>query len=152
MRRIALTLATSMAVFAPALAEEPPKVPPDVEVLFPRGAEACYSARFRKDALRSGQTLTEFYLYRLFEPDPRQEEVALPRERAMALDKTSDLEKTVDVLARFTDSPEAFSQTVLCTYAEYGKSPITCYVECDGGSLIKYRIFRTFQRRQLLSD
>ncbi len=121
-----------------ALAQEQPATPKDVLELFPRGQDACYAARLEEGRGPKAK-LAEFYLYRLFDPDPRKEDIDLTREEAVAMDLRASEPHGTDVLARFSDSPHVFTQSVSCMSDPGDVPPISCAVDCDGGSFLLSR-------------
>jgi hypothetical protein len=105
-----------------------------VEAIFPRGEEVCYLAGPETTGLKAGQKLSEFYLHRLYNPLHAREEIGPSRADAIAHErKINSSYASLDVVARFRDSPHVYSQSVLCTTYDGGKT-ISCGVECDGGS------------------
>jgi hypothetical protein len=100
--------------------------------MFPRGEEFCYGRRYDAAHLNKnpGQTLREFYLYNLFDPDPAKEEVQSTLADARRSDAAATGDRSVNVLARFTDNDGYYGQIVLCT--DY-RDRAGCFVECDGG-------------------
>ncbi len=117
---------------AGALAQEAAS-PKLVQEMFPRGEEACYAASLPTPAMKPRQTLSAFYLYRLFDPDPQAETVDFSRDEAMAFDRMPGNANWTDVIAGFSDSPHFYKQTVTCSEWEGSGTLVSCGVECDGG-------------------
>ena len=129
----ALALAATLLLAAPAFAQDEGAIPPEVLALFPQGTESCYAAHVDKGALKPGQTLTDFYLYRLFDPNPKTEDVAFSRDEAIAFDKRSGNGSWTAVMAKFTGQPLPYNQVVTCSVWDSIPGKVTCGVECDGG-------------------
>lgn len=126
----AAVIGTGAAV---ALAQDDgPRGGPITLSMFPRGEEFCYGRKYDAAHLKAnpGQTIREFYLYNLFDPDPAKEEVQHTVEDARRSDAAQTGDRMVDVLARFTDDDGYYGQTVMCT--DY-QGRVSCYVDCDGG-------------------
>lgn len=130
--RLALALAAFL-IATPCVAQEDDSIPPEVLALFPRGVESCYAAHLDKGALQSGQTLTDFYLYRLFDPNPATEDVPFSREEAIAFDRLTGNGSWTSVMARFSDKPHPYTQVVTCDLWDSIPGKVICGVECDGG-------------------
>lgn len=125
--------AYAAAAFLLALPASGQEVPPRILEMFPPGQDACYGAKLSGSGLKSGQTLSEFYLYRSYEPNPALEEIAMTREEATAWFAKPGSGHWLDVIARFSDKPFTYSQSVSC-WAGEGKSGVRCGADCDGGS------------------
>ncbi len=132
--------AYAAAAFLLALPASGQEVPAQVHEMFPAGQDACYGAKLSGAALKPGQTLGEFYLYRIYEPNPELEEIAMTREEAIAWFAKPGSGHWLDVIARFNDKPFTYSQSVSC-WAGDDKSRLRCGVDCDGGSF-------SFERRR----
>ena len=130
--RVALAL-FAVLMAAPALAQEDNAIAPEVLALFPQGMESCYAAAIGKGSMKSGQSLTDLHLYRLFDPDPAKENVAFTREEAIAFDKRSGNGSWTDVVARFKGEKHPYTQVVTCSVWDSIPGKVTCGVECDGG-------------------
>jgi hypothetical protein len=128
------SIADCLALLAgPSLAED--GLPEKVRQLLPPGEDACYLARFEAKSMKPGQTLSEFYLFHLYDPAPTKEAVGFSRDEAIAFEaKNNYSEGLADVIARFTDKPFLYSQSVVCSVYE-DSDAVTCGVECDGGSV-----------------
>lgn len=134
MRSKSLSVILFVLSLAEARAEDGVGLAPAVAAIFPRGEEVCYLAGPETTGLKSGQKLSEFYLYRFYDPLHAREEIGPSREEAIARErKINSSYASLDVVARFRDSRNVYSQSVLCTTYDGGKT-ITCGVECDGGS------------------
>jgi hypothetical protein len=131
--RLCLAVALTAVFAGCALAQEGPVIPKPVLDMFPAGEDACYVGRFEPQAMKPKQKLTEFHLYRLFDPNPAKEAVEFTREQAIAFDRQGTNANWTSVLARFNDKPYRYSQTVTCSVWEEGSSKVNCGVDCDGG-------------------
>ena len=130
-----------VAVFAavlamPAQAQDRPAVPPEVRAIFPPSEDYCYAyaAHTAAKDMKPKQKLTDFNLYRLYDPNPSLEEIELPRQEAIAYYRKPENANWTDVLARFSDKPFLYSQSVSCWVSSEDKHQVFCGVECDGGS------------------
>jgi hypothetical protein len=135
--KIAVTIAMLNA--GGALAQDEPAIPPQVLEVFPMGEDRCYRTHFEPHDMKPKQKLTDFYLYRLFDPNPAKEEVELTRAEAIAFDMKGNNANWTDVIARFSDKPHLYSQSVTCNVYETDSGQMRCGVECDGGSFIANR-------------
>ena len=134
MRSKSLSVILLLLSLAEARAEDGVGLAPAVAAIFPRGEEVCYLAGPETTGLKAGQKLSEFYLYKLYRPLHAREEMGPSPEDAIARErKLNSSSASLDVVARFRDSPNVYSQSVLCTTHDGGKT-ISCGVECDGGS------------------
>ena len=86
----------------------------------------------RQNDRKPKQTLSEFYLYRLYDPNPALEEVDPSRDEAIAYFSKPDSGTWTDVIARFSDTALSYTQSVSCWVSD-GKR-VMCGVDCDGGS------------------
>lgn len=130
------SLVVAIALFAVAPgagAQDATGIAPELQALFPQGEEACYRASIDAGAMKPGQKLTEMHLYRLFGPDPLKEQVEFTRTEMEAFDRTGAMGSWADITVRFSDAPQAYSQTVICNPEGDGQT-VRCGVECDGGS------------------
>jgi hypothetical protein len=134
MRSKSLSVILLLLSLAEVKAEDGVGLAPAVAAIFPRGEEVCYLAGPKTTGLKAGHKLSEFYLYKLYRPLHAREEMGPSREDAIAREqKINSSYASLDVVARFRDSPNVYSQSVLCTTYDGGKT-ISCGVECDGGS------------------
>ncbi len=117
-----------------ALAQDQPAVPPEVQAIFPLNADSCYAARVSPADMKPKQKLTEFYLYRLYDPNPALEEVQLPRDQAIAYFSKPETANWTDLAARFSDTPYLYTQSLACWVSGETGRQVFCGVECDGGS------------------
>lgn len=132
MRFIALA-ALAIAVATPVLAQDAPAVAPEVEAMFPSSVDYCYAARMTAKDMKSKQKLTEFYLYRLYDPNPALEEIQPSRQQAIEYFSKLGSANWTDVLARFSDKPFLYSQSLSCSVSTEANAQVNCGVECDGG-------------------
>ena len=124
----------AIAAAAPVLAQDGPVVPPEVQAIFPASADYCYAARKTPADMKPKQKLTDLYLYRLYDPNPALEEIELPRERALDYFSKPGSGNWTDVLARFSDKPFLYSQSLSCWVSGEASNQVSCGVDCDGGS------------------
>ena len=88
--------------------------------------------------MKPGQKLTEFSVYRLYDPHPSKELVELSRDEAIAFEKAmkEPTSQGINAIARMSDRKGLLYQSPYCT--PIGDQPdadhVTCWVECDGGS------------------
>ena len=134
--RTRLAIAVCFALSpVPSLAEEGGGLPQQVRALLPPGEDRCYLARFDAKDMKPGQTLSEFYLFHLYDPVHAKEAVEFSRDEAIAFEAMNNYsEGLADVIVRFKDKPFLYSQSVVCSVSE-GSDAVTCGVECDGGSV-----------------
>lgn len=130
MRLFAAATGFCLLAAAPLFAQE---VPGDVRTLFPVGTDACYAASTAATDKKPGQKLTEFYLYRSYEPNPALEEIDMTRDEAAAWFAKPQSGHWIDVLARFSDNPFTYTQSVSC-WTRSDTKKVMCGVDCDGGS------------------
>lgn len=133
MRHLPFTAALLLGAM-PAVAQEPPAVPPEVQAIFPLDADSCYAAHMAKPELKPNQKLTEFYLYRLYDPNPQLEEIQLPRDKAIAYFSRPETANWTDLAARFNDKPYLYTQSLSCWVSGETDRQVSCGVDCDGGS------------------
>ncbi len=122
------------AVATPVLAQDAPAVPPEVQAIFPSSADYCYVARMTPADMKPKQKLTDFYLYRLYDPNPALEEIQPPRQQAIDYFSKAGSGNWTDLLARFSDKPFIYSQSLACWVSGEDSKQVRCGVECDGGS------------------
>ena len=134
MRHLAAALLVAAAT--PVLAQEQPSVPPQVQAIFPSDADSCYVSQTAAKNLKPKQKLTDFYLYRLYDPNPALEELQPPRDQAIAYFSKPDSANWTDVAARFSDKPFLYTQSLACWVSTEGDRQMFCGVECDGGSFM----------------
>ena len=117
---------------APAMAQDAPS---RTLQLFPQGVEHCYAARFDETYRKAhpGQTLTEFMIYRSFQPKPETESVELPAAEQIALNKDEGSTPWVSVLAKLAGDGQYYDQAPSC-YDSDERGDVFCGVDCDGGS------------------
>ena len=110
---------------ATAMAQDGPVVPPEVQAIFPPSEDYCYAAHIAAKDMKPKQKLTDFYLYRLFNPDPALEEIELTREeesRTAVMREKLELEKHLEgvreQLASLQQSARAFQERLSAAEAD----------------------------------
>lgn len=126
-----LALVAAILAIVPAHAQDSEGLPPQVAEMFPPGEDICYLARMDKPDRKPKQTLSEFYLYRSYSPNPALESVGLSRAEAIAFERQMNYTSAnLDVVARFADTPFTYGQSVSCSFYD---DAVRCGVDCDGG-------------------
>ena len=132
--RVPLVTIFAAVLAMPVQAQDGPAVPPEVQAIFPSSTEYCYAAHMAAKDMKPKQKLTDFYLYRLYDPNPALEEIEPSRQQAIDYFSKPGSANWTDVLARFSDKPFLYSQSLACWVSGEDNKQVSCGVECDGGS------------------